>query len=285
MHSWILKAVYYGVLVTAVVVITSLIGVYVATHPRKRPSEITPADLGLDFEELSFRTSDNLTLRGWFLPAETNKTIIVLHGYPFNKANILQFTKFLHPDFQLFLFDFRAQGDSEGTTVTGGMKERHDLRQAIQYLKTRKDVGAIGVYGFSMGASVAIMGSTEDVKAIVADSGFSSLTKLTERMFPYWIFKWPFVLTGRALAKALYGIDTAQVMPKEDVRHLRMPILFIHGKADTQVPYTETEKLFRNANKPKELWLIEGADHGNMPAEKREEYEERVSSFFKKNLK
>jgi fermentation-respiration switch protein FrsA (DUF1100 family) len=69
------------------------------------------------------------------------------------------------------------------------------------------------------------------------------------------------------------------------VGEIRVPIFFIHGKADSQIPYRDSQELYERANEPKELWLIEGADHGNMPNESRKEYENKVRDFFYKNLK
>jgi pimeloyl-ACP methyl ester carboxylesterase len=158
------------------IIFVSLLGVYSATHPRKRGVDITPESLGMGYENISFQTRDGLTLRGWFIPSKTNRTIVVLHGYPFNKGNILDFAKFLHPLFQLFLFDFRAMGESDGKIATGGLKEQDDLKSALAFLRARKDVGEIGVYGFSYGASIALLAAPQEkgIKAIVADSGFSS---------------------------------------------------------------------------------------------------------------
>jgi fermentation-respiration switch protein FrsA (DUF1100 family) len=269
------------------IIFVSLLGVYSATHPRKRGVDITPESLGMGYENISFQTRDGLTLRGWFIPSKTNRTIVVLHGYPFNKGNILDFAKFLHPLFQLFLFDFRAMGESDGKIATGGLKEQDDLKSALAFLRARKDVGEIGVYGFSYGASIALLAAPQEkgIKAIVADSGFSSLKRINERMFPYGVLKWPFVMSSEYIAKWFYGIDTAEVAPAERVGEIRVPIFFIHGKADSQIPYRDSQELYERANEPKELWLIEGADHGNMPNESRKEYENKVRDFFYKNLK
>ncbi|MFH1510893.1 MAG: alpha/beta fold hydrolase [Candidatus Woesearchaeota archaeon] len=282
MQSWIIKTAWCILGIISLILIISFLAVYTATHPKKRQNDITPEDVGLGYENASFKTKDGLTLRGWFIASKTNKTIIVLHGYPFNKANILEHARFLHPTFQLFFFDFRAMGESDGTASTGGAKEQEDLKQAIQYIKTRKDVGDIGIYGFSMGASVALLGATDDIKAIVADSGYSSLSKLSERMFPYSFAKWPFVWTARFMAK-IYGVDAKKADVPKSVSKLHMPILFIHGTKDSQIPHADTVETFSKANEPKELWLIEGADHGSIPD--RKEYEERIRNFFYLSLK
>lgn len=279
-----LKAVILVAVLIGFVIAISFFGVFAATHPKRRPMDITPEDLRLGYEEVSFQTDDGLTLRGWFIPSKTNQTIIVLHGYPFNKANILPYSKFLHPIFQVFLFDFRAMGESDGMLATGGLKEQEDLKAAFAYLKSRKDVSDIGIVGFSYGAAVALLAGSE-AKAIVADSSFVSLDKITERMYPFWIFKWPFVISSKQISKRVYGIDTAKVSPLEAVESLEVPVLFIHGTADSQIPYTDSERLYEKANEPKELWLINGSEHGMGHAFAGSRYERKVRDFLYKHLK
>ena len=69
------------------------------------------------YQDVSFRTADGLTLRGWHIPSvkTTGKNLILLHGYPADKGNILPALAFLHEDFNLLLFDFRYLGKSEGS--------------------------------------------------------------------------------------------------------------------------------------------------------------------------
>jgi dipeptidyl aminopeptidase/acylaminoacyl peptidase len=279
------KILIYVAVIIILILLISFFGVYTATHPRRALLDVTPDDMGLGYEEVSFETEDNLTLRGWFIGSRIDKTIIVLHGYPFNRANILAFAKFLHPVFQVFVFDFRAMGESEGKRATGGLEEQKDLRAAVKYLEGRKDVGKIGVFGFSYGGSVALMTEDIEVEAIVADSSFARLDHVVERMYPYGILKWPFVWSSKVMAKVFFGIDTSKVAPVKSVKNLTVPVLFIHGTRDSQIPHQESERLFEAANEPKELWLIEGADHGAIPQAKRKEYEQRVRDFFFQNMK
>jgi dipeptidyl aminopeptidase/acylaminoacyl peptidase len=246
---------------------------------------MTPEDLGLGYESVEFETEDGLTLRGWFIGSKTNRTIVVLHGYPFNKANILAFAKFLHPLFQVLVFDFRAMGESDGKRTTGGLEEQKDLQAAVEYLKQRKDVGKIGVYGFSYGGSIALMTEDIEIEAIVSDSAFARLDSVVERMYPYSVLKWPFVWSSRAMARVFYGIDTSKVAPVDSVKNVTVPVLFIHGKSDSQIPHSDSEELYGAAKEPKELWLIEGADHGAIPQAKRAEYEQKVRDFLFKHVK
>ncbi len=70
---------------------TSLVGFYTSIKPSKIVSDITPKNFGLAYEEVSLRTNDDVTLTGWWLPNKnpSAKTILLLHGYPADKSNIL----------------------------------------------------------------------------------------------------------------------------------------------------------------------------------------------------
>ncbi|MBM4134538.1 MAG: hypothetical protein FJ245_12325 [Nitrospira sp.] len=92
-------------------------------------------------------------------PPEACGTIIVGHGYPFDKANILRHPLFLHARFHLLLLDFRYFGDSNGTYTTAGLLETEDIAAAVSYLEQRNDVDPerIGALGFSMSAATFLL--------------------------------------------------------------------------------------------------------------------------------
>ncbi len=253
--------------------------------PGKWPIEFTPESFKLKYEDVTFESSDGLKLKGWFLPGnKSNDTIIVMHGYPTNKADVLPFSMFLLKKFNVFLFDFRSFGESEGSYTTAGFKEVKDLDAAVEYLKNRKDVENIGALGFSLGGSVAIMSKNNDVKAIVADSAYSNLNNMIESMYRGFSFlKYPFVQLTRIYGKIFFGVDPKDVSAETAIKNIDKPVLIIHGNKDSQIPVNEAI-ILHNANKKTELWIVENADHGEIYALNKEEYEKRVFEFFEKNL-
>ena len=106
----------YLFIIVIFTVLLSLWGFYWAIRPLRIMSSITPSDFRVAYEDVSFRTQDNILLRGWFIPSSRPKakTIIVLHGYPADKSNILPSRIFLHPFSNLLFIDFRYFGNSEG---------------------------------------------------------------------------------------------------------------------------------------------------------------------------
>jgi uncharacterized protein len=271
-------------LIVIVIVLFSLFVFYISIKPEKWPVLYTPDSFNLRYENITFETTDGLRLKGWFVHGSGNKTIIVMHGYPTNKADVLPFSMFLLKKFNVLLFDFRSFGESEGTYTTAGYKEVKDLDAAVSFLKTRNDSEKIGALGFSLGASVAIMSSNPKIQAIVADSPYSNLNNMIESMYRhFFVFKHPFVYLTRLYSKIFFGVDTKDVNAEEKIKHIDN-ILIIHGKNDKQIPVKESYTL-HNANNKAELWIVNNAGHGEIYAFNKEEYESRVLDFFEKHLK
>ncbi|MBU90295.1 hypothetical protein CMO94_02035 [Candidatus Woesearchaeota archaeon] len=273
-------------IVIAFIILFSFLTFFMSIKPGKWPVEFTPESFKLKYESVTFESSDGLNLKAWFIPSDkSNNTIIVMHGYPTNKADVLPFSMFLLKKFNVFLFDFRSFGESEGSYTTVGFKEVNDLDGAVNYLENRKDVKNIGALGFSLGGSVAIMNKNNDIKAIVSDSAYSNLNNMIESMYKnFYFLKYPFVQLTRIYGKMFFNVDLKDVSPATAIKNINKPVLIIHGKKDSQIPVNEANVL-HNANKKTELWVVDNADHGATYALNKVEYEKRVLEFFEKHLK
>src|SRR3989338_3326028 len=165
-------------------VLFSLFTFLVSIHPKKIKTDLSPDELGLEYEEISFKSTDGIRLSGWFFPNNNSRqTVIVMHGYPADKANLLGVTEFLAKDFNVLLFDFRSFGKSEGKYTTAGYLERNDLLGAIQYLEEEKNLTKIGLYGFSLGGAVALMTNHKNIKAVATDSAYARLQDVVLHMY------------------------------------------------------------------------------------------------------
>jgi dipeptidyl aminopeptidase/acylaminoacyl peptidase len=286
------------------IVFLPLLNFLLGVHPPRFQTDDNPKRYGLDYESVSFPTSDGLTLRGWFIPAgtalrersqqgemswNTCATILVGHGYPFDKANILRHALFLHPRFHLLVFDFRYFGESDGAYTTAGLLETRDVQAAVEYVKSRSDVNPerIGALGFSMSASAFILTRHPDVKAIVADSPYATLEGLIARQFFFLpgFTKWPLVALTKLYAWLFLGLRVSDAAPAEVVRDLNTPLLLIHGDADSQIPLEHSQTIYANANSDTtQFWIVPEGDHGFAHALEGYRYEVRVRKFFEQHL-
>jgi len=282
MQIWLKILVY----IVVFMIIFSLLIFYMSIKPHKIVTDLEPSDLGLEYEEISFKSADGVKLSGWLIPNnKTKATIIVMHGYPADKANLLGIAEFLAKDFNVFLFDFRSFGESEGTYTTVGYLEKNDLLGAIHYLEKEKNITKIGLYGFSLGGAVALMTNHSNVKAIVTDSSYAKLSHMVEHMYsPFFILKYPLAYLTKLYGMIFLGLNVDDISPVDNIKNIKVPILLIHAEKDSQIPVNEAH-LLHNANKKTELWIVTNADHGMTHSINPGEYEERVIKFFEEGIK
>ena len=266
-------------------VIVSLWGFYISIRPPKIISSVTPRDLRMNYEDVSFKTADSLTLWGWYIPSakKTTKTLILLHGYPADKGNILPALAFLHNDFNLLLFDFRHLGKSEGSYSTAGAKEVEDLLAAVQFLKNRQ-VHEVGVWGFSMGGAVALMAieRASEIRAVVSESSYASLAAMTFELMKIPLVNYPIAYLIGLWAKLFLGIDVTDASPADRIRNTAIPILLIHSSADAVIPFSHAQLLQQSLakNPNAEFWFHEDFAHGQLAPE----YQTMIRNFFLKHL-
>jgi len=259
----------------------------------RQPSPITPTYYNLGFSNVSFPAADdNLTIRGWFVPAESERAIIVLHGKDGDRVSWLEpSVPLARNGFNLLLIDLRGHGASDGSNFSYGQYEQRDVIGAVNYLKGRGfKPEHIGVLGESMGAAVGLlaMARTPDIKAMVADSSYAELEPELEHAFP--------ILTGGLLpnfflpgmlltASVLHGIDVNQVRPQEAVKQLNgRSLLLIHGAQDGLIPVENIYKLKAAAGANAETWVVPGANHVEAQKLQHAEYVRRTLAFFQREL-
>ncbi len=272
-------------IVSALLIFASAWLFYISIRPPKMVSSITPRNLNMPYEQVSFTTTDGLSLRGWFILSgkRAAKTLILLHGYPADKGNILPALAFLHADFNLLLFDFRYLGESDGSYSTAGAKEVEDLLAAIRFLKTR-GIEEVGVWGFSMGGAVGLMtiDKAPEIRAVVSESSYASLTEMALQLFRVPLLNYPMAYLIGFWAKLFLGIDVRDVSPAEKIRNTTVPILITHSSTDAVIPFSQAKTLQGALiNNPRaEFWFNDEFAHGQMGSD----YQRRVRNFFQKHL-
>lgn len=276
--------------VVAFILLFSLAEFLLGIMPFKIRSEKTPEDYNLEFKEVGLNTSDGLRLSAWEIPSrkDTDRWIIVGHGYPFDKGNVIPLVKFLHRDYNLLMLDHRSFGDSEGWITTVGKEEVKDVEAAVQHVREEKRENvSIGGMGLSMSASTLIMAQNNSIDAIVADSPYSDMGKVLDqvyRMFPGPLKK-PFVWATSVYSRVFLGFWPSEVSPAEAIEDTDTPTLLIHGEKDSQIPVEHSKEIARNApDETVNTWFVAGAGHGQSFSKNRGKYKEKVRSFFKENM-
>ena len=256
-------------------------------HPRRYTGDSRPENFGLKAEPLKLRAADGVELDAWLVPNKAARAaLVVCHGYPMDKSDVLGMTAFLARSYTLLYFDFRATGRSGGFFSTGGARETRDIAAAAKHLEERGFSGRVGAFGFSMGAaSLLLAGDGAGLKARALDSPYASLSDELDHIFPGWgAWRRPLLALMKLWNFALTGISIGSVSPERAAAGLKTPLLLIHGDADRQVLHGHSKRIAA-ANPAAEFWTVPGAGHGEARYLAGAEYERRVLAFFGEHLK
>jgi pimeloyl-ACP methyl ester carboxylesterase len=288
--KWLIIA---GVIVLVLVLVfvgTSAYLGYSMTRTERVPVTGSPADKGLAYEDVSFPSLyKDLTLRGWFLPAEgSDGVIIMVHGNEGNRnaegSGALDIAgELVGHGFNVLMFDLHGCGESEGNTVSGGYYEKDDLEGAVAYI-TQRGLEKIGVLGFSLGAVSSLLAAAEDkeIDAVVADSAFADLNDIIEPEFAKRTHAPKFFLHPILfMVKVMYGVDFTAIRPIEVVAEIApRPIFFIHGETDDMIPADHVRRLLEASGNPDNiLWIVPGG-HTSAYHDYPVEFIDRVTAFF-----
>ena len=246
---------------------------------------LTPDQLGLAYEDMRFPSSDGLELHGWYLPARGKAvaTVLFLHGNAENiSTHILGVAWMPARHFNVFLFDYRGYGASQGKPTFGGVQE--DIDAAMDTLVARNDIdpNRIIVFGQSLGGSlaahyVAHTAYRDHIRALVIDSAFSSYTGIArEKLAAHWL-TWPFQwLASVAIDERFSPLPAVKLISP-------IPLLVIQGDRDTIVPAHHAQRLYDAALEPKQLWIVPGAGH--IQALQNEGQQERLASSILEKIR
>jgi pimeloyl-ACP methyl ester carboxylesterase len=113
--------------------------------------------------------------------AEPVPCVVYTHGNASCRAEALQIlAPVLASGACVFAFDFAGCGMSEGEYISLGWHEKDDLQAALTHLRGTGQVGAIMLWGRSMGASSAVLQASRDysLAGLILDSPFASLEQV-----------------------------------------------------------------------------------------------------------
>ena len=279
-----MKLTLYAGLVVAGLLVASLASFALAVRPPRLTVALSPDDYRLPVERVAIRAGDGVRLAGWFLPNPDAPALVLLHGYPAEKADLLPIAAGLTSQFATLMVDQRYFGDSEGGATTLGHRERDDLRRMLDFLESR-GARAIGVFGFSFGGAVALLTAAEDsrIRAVAAYAPFADLRTLGREVYGWmWLARYPFVEAMLLWSRLVFRADITRPSPVEAAARLTVPVLLAHSRADEQIPFGHAERL-RAAlagNPGAEFDFTERGRHGELGAG----FEARLARFFGRAL-
>lgn len=228
---------------------------------------LTPADLKLEFEDLTLHAADGVALAAWYLPhAAPRGTVLFCHGNADNLGDITPTLQTLHRlGFAVLALDYRGYGRSAGQPTEAGLYA--DAEAAWRYLvETRREPPErIVIVGRSLGGAVAIeLASRHTPAALVVECTFTSMVDIGRREYPL-------------LPVGL--ICTHRYESLRRVGRISCPKLFLHGRDDELIPLENARRLFDAACEPKQFIETPGG-HNTAGFEHNWEYTQMLDDWL-----
>ena len=244
---------------------------------------VEPHHLGLSYEEVFFPSKDGTRIWGLlFRTKQEPKGIVVhFHGNFGNVSNhFMGATFLLDHGFDVLVFDYEGFGGSSGRPTPARTVADGEAAIELAAALDRNPKGGVVVLAQSLGGAVAIPAIAHEpfVRAAVIQSTFPNYRVMArdvlKRSWLLWVL---YPIYPQLLWTRYEPLAWIKKLPP-------IPLLFIHGDDDHVVPMKMTKILYKQANQPKELWIVPGAGHNRLRQEAGDVYDRRVADFFSKAL-
>ena len=227
----------------------------------------TPADWGLDYEDVTLYTADDVQLHGWYIPhSQSQHVVLFFHGNAGNISHRRDSIEIFHRlGLNVFIIDYRGYGQSQHTPSEQGLYQ--DATASWHFLTKEKGFtnNQILIFGRSLGGAVAArLASEVQTRGLILESTFSSARDFAREVFP--------VLSRLVLMR--YDFNTA-----ESIQRVNDPVLVLHSPDDEIMPFHLGEKVFESAHQSKRFVHLQG-DHNNGFLQSQPGYEQELDSWL-----
>lgn len=218
--------------------------------------------LPADIEDVQLQSPElgaDESLHAWWWPAarQDAPALLYLHGSRWNLTGQLFRIEQLHAmGFSVLAVDYRGFGQSRGALPSERSVYQDALIAWEHLARLQPEADKRFIYGHSLGGAVAVNLAHElagedraQAAGLIVESSFTNLgdvaAAVTNTSLPVrWLLSQEF----DSLSK---------------IGEVGIPVLIAHGRDDRYVPSRFSEALFEAASEPKQLLLIEGANHNN----------------------
>jgi dienelactone hydrolase len=262
--------------------------------PSGHPYAVARADLGIDPDDFdagmvkdsSIRAAWPIYVRGWIVRARGDRAVVVIPAAGQSIELTIPYIRFLH-DAGFSVVALESSSNSHLGT-DWGLSERLAASAAAERLRANgfRRVGALGI---SEGGAAAILAQADEAPfdAIVADSCYANLGAMIRRTPSIAALNPSFRATVFTLADRFWlRFPVDSVSPAHAAGSMRRcPLLIIQNGADPVTPINDGKAIADAAGANAEMWIAHVAGHGNAMREAPDEYQSRVTQFFKRTLK
>jgi pimeloyl-ACP methyl ester carboxylesterase len=253
-------------------------------YPPRQPVVASPADYGLPYEDVTFRSLDGLRLEGWFIPGDPRKVILVTHPMYCNRHGflvrhkspllairqdidlLLSIQALNRAGYSVFTFDFRNHGASEEGITGVGLNEYQDVLGALAYLEQRPDLAGadVGLVSFCMGANASIIALSKAPERFSRARCLVAIQPISMSVFVRSYIRNTYTRLGvivlplmEFIRRRLGGHPLAAMSPRAYVRDITLPVLYVQGRVDPWTDLADIQGLYDATVAPKTFWWLE----------------------------
>lgn len=238
------------------------------------------------YEDIYINSFDKLKLHAKYFEVKGSKKVaLMFHGYrgtvyrDFCAASKI----FMDLGYSIITVDHRAHGQSQGHSITFGVRESKDLVSWVDYAKKRfgEDYEYILV-GISMGGATVLIAAdkVENVKLLV-DCPYSTPKLILQETLKAIKLSPKFFYPLVNLSSIIFGhTNLNKVSAFDSIKNTNNKILIVHGDSDQVVPHHISQKLYETYPDKIQYELFKGANHGCSYMVDTDRYIKVVSDFL-----
>jgi alpha/beta superfamily hydrolase len=262
-------------------------------HLDRQPIPRTPGDYGMDFQNIEFKSADEVEIKGWLIPGVSDKLIIVTHvggltkygstrkfrsvSKLFNEEiEFLKVTQHLHEEgYWVLMFDFRNHGESgpspNGGKAGVGLEEYSDVVAAMNYIQNSDELKdkKIGFVSFCMGANSTIIAMSKQPDKFEKGRCLIAVQPISMEVFVRTYLKRRFTSFGGKLLfpvvkkfvnwQSKYRLE--DMSPASFVKDIKVPTMYAQTRNDPWTELSDVMGFYENTRVTKEFFWIEGLTH------------------------
>ena len=219
-------------------------------------------------------------------PEASDRFVILTHGNTDNHIGSLKYVPmYLDLGYNCILYDMRGHGQDVPTFCTFGILEAKDLVELIKDTRRRyPGLSRLGLHGESLGASTTIeaLAYMPAVDFAVSDCAFADVESVLRQRLQATHVAGPLVRLADLGLRILYRYSLDDMRPIEALDANTVPILFVHGEADTTVLPESARELYERTAGERELLYVAGAGHAESVLVAPDEYRANVAAFLER---
>jgi dipeptidyl aminopeptidase/acylaminoacyl peptidase len=264
-------------------------------HPEWPPLDVSPYFMA-EYEPVRFPSrQEGISIAGWWIENDPNAPAVILvdglGGCKNSIAVLVPAGMLWRNGFNVLMIDLRDTGDSDyedGRSAIGN-EEYQDVLGAWDWLVEVKGFAAerVGLFANSLGGATALYAFSEEprVAAIFLQSTFGNLQQviaeeLKRNGYPAFLAPGAIVMGRVVSGDNLVAHDPISAIEKAGPR----PVYIVHSRADTRIAVEQSEQLAaaaREAGVNVTTWFPDQSEHVQTPAIYPEEFEQRMTDFFR----